>query len=100
MSAFAVFKRWPIAAWLFILHAVFVLLIYVQWAIDTDVDRGMIWMTTFIVDLPSSYLFFDRPEGTARHVISAIVIGGLQWALVGALLDLLRRFVRRKAATK
>ena len=98
MSPLAVFKRWPIAAGLFILHAGFVLLIYIQWASDSSIDRGMIWMTTFIIDLPSSYLFFDRPEGTALHVISAILIGGLQWALVGALLDLLRRFLKKRAS--
>lgn len=97
MSAFAVLKRWPIASWLFVLHAAFVLLIYIQWAMDSDMDRGMIWMTVFILDLPSSYLFLDRPGPKMElYAASAIVIGGLQWALVGALLDLLRRFVRRK----
>jgi hypothetical protein len=97
MSAFAVFKRWPIAAWLFILHAAFVLLIYVQWAISSSVERGMIWMTVFLIDLPSSYLFINqRQDSMSLYAFSAIFIGGVQWALVGALLDLLRRFVRRK----
>lgn len=97
MSAFAVFRRWPIASWLFVLHAAFVLLIYLRWAMDSGVDRGMIWMTVFILDLPSSYLFLDRPGPRMElYAASAIGIGGLQWALVGALLDLLRRFVSRK----
>lgn len=96
MRAFAVFKRWPIAAWLFLLHAAFVLLIYLQWATSSSVERGMIWMTVFLVDLPSSYLFLHRPDSMELYAASAIVIGGLQWALVGALLDMLRRLVRRR----
>jgi hypothetical protein len=96
MSALAVFKRWPIAAWLFAIHAAFVLLIYIQWAMDSGVERGMIWMTVFILDLPSSYLFLDRPGSMWLYAVSAIFIGGLQWALVGALLDLLRRFAKRR----
>lgn len=96
MSALAVLRRWPIAAGLFILHAAFVLLIYIQWATDSSIERGMIWMTVFILDWPSSYLFVDRPGPMGLYAASAIFIGGLQWALVGALLDLLRRVVRRR----
>lgn len=102
MSAFAVFKRWPIAAGLFVLHAAFVLLIYIQWAMDSDVERGMIWMTVFIIDLPSSYLYLylQRQDSMWLYALSAIVISGLQWALVGALFDLLRRLVRRKQQSR
>ena len=100
MSPFAVFKRWPITAWLFLLHAAFVLLIYIQWAIDDGVERGMIWMTVFIIDLPSSYLFLDRPGSMELYAASAIVLGGLQWALVGAFLDLLRRLGKRKQSLR
>ena len=100
MSALAVFRRWRIAASLFVLHAAFVLLIYIQWAMDTDVDRGMIWMTVFILDLPSSYLFFHRPDAMGLYALSAVFIGGLQWALVGAVFDLLRRFARRRQSLR
>ena len=100
MSALAVLKRWPIAAGLFVLHAAFVLLIYIQWAMDSDVERGMIWMTVFILDWPSSYLFLDRPGLMWLYAVSAVFIGGLQWALVGALLDLLRRFAKRKQSLR
>lgn len=96
MSAFAVFRRWPIATGLFVLHAAFVSLIYLLWAADTDVERGMIWMTVFILDLPSSYLFIDRPGSMGLYAVSAIFIGGVQWALVGALLDLLRKALKRR----
>jgi hypothetical protein len=91
MSAFAVFRRWPIASWLFLLHAAFVALIYIWWAASHDVDRGMFWMTVFLLDLPSSYLFFHRPNTMGPYAVSAVFIGGLQWAVVGGLLDLLRR---------
>ena len=96
MSALAVFKRWPIATWLFVLHAAFVLLIYIQWAMDSGVDRGMIWMTVFLLDLPSSYLFFHRPDAIGLYAVSAVFIGGLQWAIVGAIFDLLRKLAKRK----
>jgi hypothetical protein len=96
MSTFAVFRRWPIAAWLFVLHAAFVVLIYLSWATSGSVERGMIWMTVFLIDLPLSYLFVDRPGSMGLYGASAIVLGGLQWALVGALLDLLRRALKRR----
>lgn len=95
MSAFAIFKRWPIAAWLFVLHAAFILLIYLLWATSSSIERGMIWMTPFIIDFPSSYLFVDRPGQVGLLAASAILIGGLQWVLVGALIDLLRKAVKR-----
>jgi hypothetical protein len=53
-------------------------------------------MTVFLLDLPSSYLFLHRPGSMWPFAASAIVIGGLQWALVGAVLDLFRRFLKRK----
>jgi hypothetical protein len=96
VSASAIFKRWPIAACLFVLHAAFVLLIYIQWATSSSVERGMIWMTVFLIDLPSSYLFLHRPDSMGLYAVSAVFIGGLQWTLVGALLDLLRRLVKRR----
>src|SRR5687767_3528868 len=93
---FALFKRWPIASWLFGLHAAFVAVIYIQWAIDSSIERGMIWMMVFILDWPSSYLFVDRPGSIGLYAASAILIGGLQWSLLGALLDLLRRLVKSR----
>jgi hypothetical protein len=92
MSVLAIFKRWPIATWLFVLHAALVLVVYIWWATSSSVDRGMIWMTVFLLDLPSSYLFLDGPR---LFAISALFIGGLQWALIGAFFDLLRRLLRR-----
>ena len=101
MSALTVFRRWPIASWLFVLHAAFIALIYILWATSSSVERGMIWMTVFILDLPSSYLFLaERQDSMGLYALSAIFIGGLQWALVGAVLDLLRRLVRRKQQSR
>lgn len=96
MSAFSIFQRWPIATCLFILHAGLVLWVYLSWATSSSVERGMIWMTVFLIDLPSSYLFVPRPGSMWVYAISALFIGGLQWALAGALFDLLRKFVRRR----
>jgi hypothetical protein len=97
MSAFAVFKRWPIAASFFVVHAAFVSVIYLSWATSRSVERGMIWMTVFLLDLPSSYLFLNqRQESMGLYAVSAIFIGGLQWALVGAFFDWLRGIAKRK----
>jgi hypothetical protein len=100
MSAVAILRRWPITTWLFFVHAAFVLLIYVLWVTNSDVERGMIWMAVFLFDLPSSYLFVDRPGSTALFATSAIFIGGLQWALVGAFLDVLRRGFKRRQSRR
>ncbi|HKP93045.1 MAG TPA: hypothetical protein VJS88_04045 [Chthoniobacterales bacterium] len=90
-------RRWPVATSLFVLHAAMVALVYIWWAASSSVERGMIWMTVFLVDLPSSYLFvYERPDSMLLHAISAIFIGGLQWAIVGAVVDLLRRRLLRK----
>ena len=97
MPALAVLRRWPIAMWLFALHAIFVVLIYVLWTTSSSIERGMIWMSVFLIDLPSSYLSFqlDRPGSTGLLALSAILIGGLQWALIGAIFDLIRKAIRR-----
>ena len=100
MNSFAVFRRWPIATWLFLVHAVFVALIYILWATSSDVERGMIWMTVFLFDLPSSLLFVDLPDAKPLLAISAIFIGGLQWALLGAFLDVLRKGYRRRQSLR
>ena len=89
-----VLKSWPIAASLFVLHTAMVALVYLSWVTSSSVERGMIWMTVFLIDLPSSYLFVYRPGSMWVYAISALFIGGLQWALAGALFDLLRKFVR------
>ena len=97
MSATAIFKRWPVATSLFVLHAAMVSLVYILWATSSSVERGMIWMTVFLIDLPSSYLFvFERPDSMLLHAISAIFIGGLQWAVIGAIVDGLRRLLKRR----
>ena len=51
-------------------------------------------MTVFLLDLPSSYLFVDLPASMALYATSAPFIGGLQWALVGALVDVLRKDIQ------
>ena len=61
----------------------------------------MIWMTVFLIDLPSSYLFvFERPDSMLLHAISAVFIGGLQWAVIGAIVDVLRRLLKRRQSLR
>jgi predicted neutral ceramidase superfamily lipid hydrolase len=92
------FRRWAIAVSLFVLHAAFVVWTYISWATSTSIERGMKWMGVFLIDFPSSYLFIDdRPDSKVLYAVSAILIGGLQWALVGAVVDLVRRALTRRS---
>ena len=100
MSGFSVLRRWPIATSLFILHAVCVSVIYTSWVTSSSIERGMVWMTVFLFDLPSSYLFIDHPGAIGLYACSAIFIGGLQWALIGAFVDMLRRGHQRRQSRR
>jgi hypothetical protein len=92
-----VFKRWPIASWLFCLHALLILGIYTLWlASSHDAERNMIWLWARLLDFPVAPLEdIVNPRYGLPAALTCILIGGLQWALVGLILDLLRRsFIR------
>ena len=102
MSASAVFKRWPIASWLFCLHALLILGIYVVWlASSHNGERDMIWVSATLLDFPVTAL-----EGMVQSrfglqaAITCIIIGGLPWALFGLILDLLRRTLVRRVSLR
>ena len=100
MSASAVFKRWPIASWLFSLHALLILGVYILWlASSHDVERNMIWLWTRLLDFPIVALVdIINPRYGLPAALTCILIGGLQWAVVGLILDLLRRSIIRGAS--
>jgi hypothetical protein len=102
MSASAAFKRWPIATWLFCLHAFLILAVYILWlASSHDVERDMIWLWARIFDFPVATLEdIVNPRYGLPTALTCILIGGLQWALVGLILDLLRRSLIRGASLR
>ncbi len=97
MSLNPIIRRWPVAVAFFAIHSVFVALIYILWHTSHDVERNMIWLTPYLVDLPVSkvYEWLDSYSGVVV-ALTCTFIGGLQWAFIGFILDLLwRRFFRR-----
>jgi hypothetical protein len=102
MSASAVFKRWPIAFWLFCLHALLILGVYILWlASSHDVERDMIWLWARLLDFPVAALEdIVNPRYGLPAALTCILIGGLPWALVGLILDLLRRSFIRGASLR
>ena len=97
MSLRAIIRRWPIAVALFAIHSLLVAIIYILWQTSHDIERDMIWLTMYLVDLPTSmaYQWFDSKSGLLV-ALTCTVIGGLQWAFVGLILDLLwKRFFTR-----
>jgi len=84
--------RWPATTLLFGIHAALVVLLYFGWRFSVDPEREMMWLWTLILDFPIgfAYLYCEVPSHFLTAIIS-IVLGGLGWALVGWLLDLLRK---------
>jgi hypothetical protein len=102
MSASAVFKRWPIAGWLFCLHALLILGVYILWlASSHDGERDMIWIWAALLDLPVAALEdIVKPRFGLPAALTCILIGGLPWVVVGLILDLLRRSLIRRASLR
>jgi hypothetical protein len=97
MSSRAIIRSWPIAVALFAIHSLFVAIIYILWQTNHDIERDMIWLTMYLVDLPISmaYQWLDSDSGLVV-ALTCTVIGGLQWTFVGSILDLLwKRFFSR-----
>ena len=93
-----IWKRWPLAPWMFALHAVPSSLVYLVWlSSGADVERDMIWLWLYFFDLPIALLYeFVEPQYGLQLFFTSVRLGGLQWALVGLGLDALRRFVLRR----
>ena len=92
MSLLGVIRRWPFAAGMFAVHALFVLLLYFAWRSSTDPEREMMWLWPMVFDFPMSCLYALLEVHS--HLVTAftsIVLGGFEWAVVGSLLDLLRK---------
>src|SRR5437016_1328081 len=87
-----VIRRWPFAAGMFAVHALVVLLLYFAWRSSTDPEREMMWLWPMVFDFPMSCLY--ALIEVRSHVVTAftsIMFGGFEWAVVGSLLDLLRK---------
>jgi hypothetical protein len=96
----AVIRLWPLASWLLALHTALVLLVYfLSLAPARGGDRYGLWFFLGMFDFPVSFLFPDLPSD-ALTALTWILVGGLQWSLVGLILDLVRKSVLRRAALR
>jgi len=75
------------------------MLIYALWFASHDIERNMIWLTVWAFDFPISYLFVE-PASTLLLAVECIVIGGVQWAMIGMGIDLFRRSLPKKRSLR
>jgi len=89
----AIIKRWPFAIVAFAIHSLLVLLLYLGWLSSADIERDMNWLWMVFVDFPIFFGYIRFVDGASGHLFAlvAFVVGGAQWAVMGACCDLLCR---------
>jgi len=95
----AMMRRWPAALICFCLHTLFVALIWWIYGVSSDPNSPMFWLYPTQLDLPSSLIIMmlgGTSWATWQFAVALLVVGGLQWTVLGALFDL---FLRRRART-
>src|SRR3954466_7760451 len=89
-----IIKQWPFAAAAFAIHTLIEMVLYFGWVSSSaDIERDMIWLWMVFVDCPIFFGYIRFVDGASGHLfaLTALIVGGAQWALVGALCDLLCR---------
>jgi hypothetical protein len=92
-------KHWPVASSLFGVHVILVAIVYGLWATcPIEDDPQMVWLWAFLFDFPAS-LIYDHIRVPSEHLfpVIAVVFGGMQWGVVGAMIDLLRKHLVRRS---
>jgi hypothetical protein len=91
MSAFpSVIRRWKCAFVFLLLHSTLFLLFTLGYVTSHDPNRGFLWLVPYFVDMPSSLAsesLVHGIESLTPRVIVFLVLGGIQWTLIGMLLD-------------
>jgi len=103
MSIRAVIKCWPIASLLFLVHTSLVLAFYVWWLRSTgNPYNDLGWLIMAFVDFPIFFAYLPLVDHASGHVFAlvAIVFGGVEWGLVGLVLDFARKSISRKVALR
>jgi hypothetical protein len=99
VSIRALLRRWPIASWLFVIHAFIVLAFYVWWLLSAaNPYNDMGWLIMAFVDFPIFFAYLPLVNHASGHLFAlvAIVFGGVEWALIGLVFDLAWRSISRK----
>jgi hypothetical protein len=86
---------------LFVSHALLMLLFIAGFATDRDPNAGLLWLFPYFADFPSSLLgehLLGHSASLTPRALSYLVLGGIQWTLVGLMIDLIYRWIARPPA--
>ena len=64
-----------------------------------DPNRGFLWLAPYFGDLPSSVLserLVGMNPSLTDHVATYLILGGVQWGLIGLLLGALYKSIRHR----
>ena len=88
------FKRYPLAIGVFVLHSLLVGMIYSVVAMSTDGEAVMVWILFESLDWPSAMLIFPCAADNTYIAASVFLLGGIQWILIGIAVQFLWRRIR------
>jgi hypothetical protein len=93
-----IMRRWLTATILVLLHAVAFLATTVWFYTSRDPERIWIWVYGFFASYPSSLLVRFLPQGSDAALGPALlVVGTLQWGIIGVIIDAIIHRARRAA---
>jgi hypothetical protein len=90
-------RHWPTAAACLFFHTFVILFVCFLYAWSSDPNSPLIWLYPIMLDMPSSLIIthWEMDSWTTLQFATALlVIGGLQWTILGMIFDL---FFRRRA---
>ena len=94
---FRLVKRWPIATALILLHAT-ALLATITLVYTSHTEAGFNWVYGVLASYPSSILVqFLKGGGEAAFAATLLLIGTLQWGIIGVAIDAIIHRFRREA---
>ena len=97
---FRIVKRWPTTAILVLLHAIALLTTTALFYASRDPERVWIWVYGMMVSYPSSLLVrFLTRGGEAALAATLLLIGTLQWGIIGIAIDVIIHRFRREATS-
>jgi hypothetical protein len=89
-------KRWPTAVACLIFHTLGLLYILWMYSGSKDPNAPMIWLYPMGFDRPLSLILaYSGIRTTFGITLSLLLLGGLQWTVLGGLFDVFLRFRRR-----
>jgi hypothetical protein len=91
-------KRWPTAIGCFIFHTLGVFYVLWLYSGSKDPNAPMIWLYPIGFDWPLSLILaYSSIRTTLGITLSLLLLGGLQWTVLGGLFDIFLRFRRHDA---